>query len=240
MAKKKLRLSGAVNITRAMQVVGIVVSIIAAVTAIWLWRKQVKIEQAYRYACDYTAFEKVTEDCLEPVEVPVNRKFDVIVDQSAATGKWITRPVNTGEFVHPVHLTSEEPDRFKFSASGEPLPENVWAYYVNVTGDVLSAVSPGDLLTLSMVDPLTEQLVILLDHVEILEKNEGGVYVGAPMEQIAALEGVKLITTGEDGEDAKDTPRLVWVITQGANPDLPPLAWFSTGLNEVALKGEAN
>jgi hypothetical protein len=230
-----MKISRAFNWAGGMRVIAMVVATACLGAAVFLWLKQVKVEDAYAYTCDYPAFERVTADCLETVQVPVNRKFRTVGAEAEVVGRWTVHPVGTGEMVHPSQLSTDEPDRFRFLASGNPLPEELWGYYVPVAGDVLQAVKPGHLLTLVMVDPLSDQSIVVLDKAHILETNEGGVYVGAGMTQIAALEGLKVELTDEESTDAENAPWLVWTITQGANPDLPPLAVYSTELTSQAL-----
>lgn len=230
----KLNLRRAVNVGNALRVAALVIGLAAVVVAVFLWRKQVRYEGAYRYGCDIPAFERVTDACLESVQVPVNRQFTVVTSAGEVVGKWTTRPVAADEMVHQSQLTASEPDRFRFHASGQELPEETWGYFIPVASEALGQVKPGQLLTLAMVDPLTEQTIVIMDKVYILEQGSGGIYVGATWEQVGAMEGLKTEMRTDDEEDAL-RPWLVWTITQGANPDLPSLAVFRTDLTADAL-----
>ena len=221
----------AINLGLGLRVFASITAVVALAAAVFLWSQQVRYEGAYQYACDIPAYQVVGEDCLQIVQVPVNRQFDTVTEEDRVVGLWTKRPVASGELVHSTQISVDAPDRFRFQSSGNPLPENAWGYYMPLAGEVLAAVKPGHLLTLAVVDPLTQEGIIIVDKVKVLDTGGSGVYVGAAMEQIAALEGLK----AELVRDADAQPWLVWTITQGANPDLPSLAVFSTRLTAASL-----
>jgi hypothetical protein len=104
-------------------------------------------------------------------------------------------------------------------------------------------VTHNEYLSMALADRMGEELIVLFDKARILDTSEGGVFLGLTMDQIAALEGLKdeLATDKEEGEGTFDAPlRLVWTITQGANPDLPPLAVFDMALTEGALSSRGD
>jgi hypothetical protein len=90
---------------------------------------------------------------------------------------------------------------------------------------------------MSLIDRMGREMIVLFDKARILDKTEGGVFLGLTMEQVAALEGLKdeMARDEEGGGTFDGALRLVWTITQGANPDLPPLAVFDMELTEGAL-----
>ncbi len=217
------------------------VAIISSVIAIFLWQQQVQVDPAYVFTCNLEAVEQVTSNCINSVFVAVNRKFDVVSEPDQVIGKWTVHAVNTGELVHPSQLVDEKPDRFKFINSGEALPEGLYGYHITVEDESLTTVSPQDLLTLSIADSMTGQLIVILDKAVILSVDETGIWVGVRLKQVAAIENLLELTQPSDVEDEEILPpRLVWTITQGANPDLPPLIVFDMALTRDALASEGD
>jgi hypothetical protein len=238
-----MKLKRSISVARSVRWLMALIAIVASVVAVFLWTKQVKVEKAWRYAGDLPTFHQVSEADLEEVFVPVNRRFDAVTDKATVIGKWTLHPVGQGEMVHPSQLTNDPPDRFRFDASGEPLPEGVYGYFVAAPGQVLDKVTHNEYLSMALADRMGEELIVLFDKARILDTSEGGVFLGLTMDQIAALEGLKdeLATDKEEGEGTFDAPlRLVWTITQGANPDLPPLAVFDMALTEGALSSRGD
>jgi hypothetical protein len=206
------------------------IAVAGIVVAIFLWIQQVRIERAWQYASDLPTFHEITAGDLAAVFVPVNRKFEVVTDAGTVIGKWTVHPVGAGEMVHPSQITDTDPDRFRFDASGQPLPEGVHGYFMEVPEQVLAAIEHDHYLSVAMADGMSRELIVLFDKARVLEESGGGVFLGLTMSQIAAIEGLK-----DDMAGGEDVPlRLVWTITQGANPDLPPLAVFDMGLTEGA------
>lgn len=236
-----MKLTRSISVARTVRWVLVLLAILAIVVAVYLWMQQVKLEQAWRYKSDLPTFHQVTEGNLEKFYVPVNRKFDVMTDKSNVVGKWTLHPVGSGELVHPSQLTSSSPDRFRFDGSGESLPEGLHGYYMSAPEVVLGKVTHNEYLSLSMVDRMGDELIVLFSKARILEKTEGGIFLGLTMDQIAAIEGLQDEVTDDretelDDESTFDGPlRLVWTITQDANPELPPLAVFDMELTEDTL-----
>lgn len=242
MPRKKLSLSSAVSLAYAGRVVLVIFAVVCVATAIFLWRQQVRYETAYRYAANVATFNLITSDDVEEVQVPVDRQFEVVTELNNVVGKYALHALGAGEMAHPSQYSATPPDRFKFDASGTELPEGTWGYYLSVPPQVLSQVSARDLLTLILADPETEQTVIILDKALILHKSDGGMFVGVRQEQLSVLEGIKAELAeqadGSDAEGAGPAPAyLTWAISQGINPDLPPLTVFDMALNAEALDG---
>jgi hypothetical protein len=237
-----MKLKRSISVARSVRWLMAAIAVVACVVAVFLWMKQVKVESAWRYAGDLPTFHKVSEDDLEEVFVPVNRDFDAVTDKGAAVGQWTLHPVGAGEMVHPAQLTKDPPDRFRFDASGEPLPEGVYGYFVAAPGQVLGKVTHNEYLSMSLIDRMGREMIVLFDKARILDKTEGGVFLGLTMEQVAALEGLKdEMAKDEEGDGTFDGAlRMVWTITQGANPDLPPLAVFDMELTEGALSSRGD
>jgi hypothetical protein len=238
-----MKLTGAFTLARSMKVVGVIVAVAATVAAVFLWQQQVKVEPALQYKCDLAAFVQVKGDeCLDTVPVPVNRKFSTIADRADVEGQWTTHPVAKGELAHPSQLTKTPPDRFRFTASGSPLPVGVWGHYLPVPAQVLEAVKPDNLLTLVLADGKTQQLIVIFDKATVLDKASNGVYLGLTMDQIAAAEKlnqeIAAAETSQSGKSSTLPPVLVetvWTISQGANPSLPPLGVFKMELSPKSL-----
>jgi len=239
--KTKLRLPQ-ITFTRIMQLVGLLIALLLTGLALYLFVNYQRVEPALKYKRDLPAFAQVSADDLETIYVPVNRKFDVVGSNALAVGQWTVHPVSIGEMVHESQLTPDPPDRFRFTASGAPLPEDLWAYFIAVPGQVMNVVVPGNDLTLSLTDPLTEQMIVVLDKADILDKVEDGIFLGLTMDQIAAIERLKLEQSKAEKDEGQPggslLPELVWAVTQGANPDLPPLAVFKMELTAASLGGE--
>lgn len=228
-------LSRAITLSLSLRVFGLLVAGLSAAVAGYLFIQQQRVEPALRYKCDLPAFVQITSNCLEEVSVPVNRKFEVMSSRKAIEGQWTVHSVATGEMAHSSQLTGTPPDRFRFTASGEPLPEGVWAYFFGAPKQILGVVKPGNDLTLSLTDPLTHQLVVVLDKVDILERLEDGIFLGLTMDQIAAVERLLEDAQAQNQPGDQPRPELVWVVTQGKNPDLPPLAMFKMELTKDTL-----
>jgi hypothetical protein len=237
MLGRKRLFAGTVSLAQGLRLLAIPVAGLFIAVAIYMWSQQVKVEAALRYSCALPAFEEVSAECVEEVYVPVNRKFDVVSDPAQVVGMWTVHPVGAGEMAHPSQLTADEPDRFRFTASGESLPEGLYGYHFSVPEPVLGAVSPGRQLTLSLADSMGRQLIVVLDKVIILDEGDGGVFLGLTMDQVAAVESLIEQSQAEVPE-GESPPRLVWMITQGVNPDQPPLAVYQMTLTAGALGGE--
>mgnify|MGYP006302357991 FL=1 len=179
-----MKLKRSISVARSVRWLMGVLALAAIVVAVYLWMQQVKVESAWRYKTNLQTFQKVSDAHLEEVHVPVNRKFDVVTDKGTVIGKWTLHPVGAGEMVHPSQVTSDPPDRFQFDASGEPLPEGVYGYFVNAPGVVLGKVTHNEYLSLSMVDRMGRELIVLFDKARILEESEGGIFLGLTMDQI--------------------------------------------------------
>jgi hypothetical protein len=108
-----------------------------------------------------------------------------------------------------------------------------------VPANVLAEITHRELLSLSIIDEEADELIVVVDRVDILQKEEGGVWLGLTMKQIASVEALKRRVeteaqegAGEGGEgegeqgDTDQGQSVLWTITQRANPDLPPLAVF--------------
>ena len=225
-------LRSAVTLAQGMRWLGLGVALICVGVAVWLWSQQMRVEPALRYTCDFRPFEVVTAECLEDVPVPVNRRFTVVSDPAQVTGQWATRPLSAGELVYPAHVTAQSPDRFRFGASGQELPVGMVGYYLAVPEPVLAVVQPDNLLTLSLADAGVRQLGVLLDQARILEQDEGGVFLGVTLPQVAALEGL-LAELRQAAEEKQEDAVLVWTITQGENTAFPALHAFPLDVRQL-------
>jgi hypothetical protein len=244
-----MKAGSAFSVSRLVSVFGVVVALACLGTAIFLYLQQVRVEPVLRYKCDLLAFQPVGDDCLEEVTAPVNRKFDAVTSRPAVSGQWLVHPVAKGELVHPSQLTKTPPDRFRFTASGEPLPEGVWGYFMSVPGEVLNIIRPRHLLTLSVADPKQQQMFVVFDKAQVLDKVGNGIFVGLTMDQMAAFErlqnDIRVAAEERKAQGAQGTqaatlsnaqpPEVVWAVTQGANPSLPTLSVFKMELTASAL-----
>jgi hypothetical protein len=235
-----MKLTRSISVARTVRWVLVLLAIAAIIVAVYLWMQQVKLEKAWRYKSSFPTFHKVGAGDLEEFYVPVNRKFDVVTNKGSVVGKWTRHPVGAGELVHPSQLTGTSPNRFRFDGSGEPLPEGMYGYHLSAPGVVLGKVRHNEYLSLSMVNRVGRELIVLFDKARILEKTEGGFFLGLTMDQIAAIEGLQEEMASGEKDEEEDGMfagplRLVWTITQNANPDLPPLAVFNMDLTEESL-----
>lgn len=229
-------LRSAVTLAQAVRWLGLALAVLCVGVAAWLWAQQVRVEPALRYKCELAAFDIVTSECLEEVSVPVNRRFEVVTSSAAVVNRWTTRPVSPGEFVHLAHLTDQDPDRFRFTTSGQELPVGTFGYYLAVPAPVLQVIQADHLLTLSLADPGVRQLGIILDQARVLEKDSAGIFLGVTMSQVAALEGLlaEIRQTTEEAQPAV----LVWTITQGDNPTFPPLYAIPLDIRQLQQGGD--
>lgn len=210
-----------VTLSLALRWVGLGLAVVLTVAAMYLWRQQVRMEEVLRYTCDLPTFALIEDNCLERVPAPVNRKFEAVSDVGAVVGRWTTHAVRAGELVHTAHLTTASPERFRF-ASGEVLPEGLYGYYLAAPKPVLQVTVPGDLLTLNLADARARQLGVLLDKAPVLHADTDGIFLGLTPMQVGALEGLLAELRVQERESS--TRVFVWLITQGANPSLPPLS----------------
>ena len=234
-----MQLRQSISMARSIRFLLIPIAVISVIVAIYLWSQQVKVEPAWQWAGDLPTFHQVAGDDVVKAFVPVDRKFTAVTNKGAVVGKWTTHPVSTGEMVHPSQLMASTPNRFRFDGSGEELPLGTYGYYMAVPVNVLAEITHRELLSLSIIDEEADELIVVVDRVDVLQKEEGGVWLGLTMNQIASVEALKRRVeteaqegAGEGGEgehqqsDTDQGQSVLWTITQRANPDLPPLAVF--------------
>jgi hypothetical protein len=235
-----MKVTRSISLARSIRLVLVPIAALGVVAAIYLWSQQVKMEPSWQWARDLPPFYHVTDDDLERVFVPVDRQFTAVTDKDALVGTWTLHRVGAGEMAHPSHVTVSTPHRFRFNASGEALPQGTYGYHLSIPPTVLSEISHQGLLSLAIVDEQADELILVADRVEILQKEEEGAWLGLTMEQVAAVEALKrrVADAQEDGHgepsgEIPDSGAILWTISQRANPDLPPLAVF-----EMALTAE--
>lgn len=240
-----MKIKRSISLARSIRLLLVPVAALSVIAAIYLWSQQVKMEASWRWARDLPPFHQVQDEDLEPVFVPVDRQFTAVTDEDAVTGSWTVRPVGAGEMVHPSHITSRTPHRFRFKASGDALPVGTYGYYLAVPQTVLDEIAHDGLLSLAIVDEVVDQLVVVADRVEILQREEGGVWLGLTMEQVAAVEALKRrvadaqAAASQGSQDQRgQSENILWTITQRANPDLPPLATFEMTLTAEGFDWE--
>lgn len=228
-----MQIKRSISLARTIRLLLVPLAALSVIAAVYLWSQQVRTEPSWRWARDLPTFHRVAVDDLERVFVPVERQFTAVTDREAVVGTWTLHPVGAGEMVHPSQVTARTPHRFRFSGSGEVLPEGTHGYFLSVPPTVLDEITHRELLSLSIVDQEADELIVVADRVAILQKEEGGAWLGLSMEQVAALEALKrrvadAQAAAAEGEaaDGAGGQALLWTISQRANPDLPPLAVF--------------
>lgn len=200
--------------------VGIILAL-AAVSALGgLWWANTRTEMVYVAAIDLPRYAQVIDEGITRVELPKRRAQEIAVLHSSPAGQWAMVHIPAGTLLNPAMFIDVPPDR---RVLGEVLLPIGWRGYVLVIQTPLTQeLVPGDLVDLVLIRDNADEGLLLLQKVPLLKlerKSEQTVATLAlQVEQAVILDAYLASQT--------EPVRLLLLLSQGANPDLPALTRY--------------
>jgi hypothetical protein len=211
--------------------IGIILALVAVAALGGLWWANTQTETCYVAAVDLPRYARVSPESVTQIELPKRRAQEITVLRSSPEGRWATVHVPAGTLLNAAMFTGTPPDR---RVIGEVLLPVGWRGYVLVVQTPLTReLVPGDLVDLVLIQDEQDEGFLLLQKAPLLKltKEEGQTTatLALQVEQAVVLDAYLASEV--------EPVRSLLLLSQDANPDLPPLTrydlrWFAPELFE--------
>ena len=192
-----------------------------------LWYTGTRTEPAYIAARDIPRHAQVVADDVQRIELPRRRDQALQSLTAPPLGKWATVHVPAGALLAEAMFSDSPPDR---RVVGEILlPEGWRGYVLVVQSPLMGELRPGDLVDVVLQQPGKGEALLLLQKAPLLklaetEEDQVRATLALQPEQAVILDAY--LRGGELVGDQEEQVLPLLLLTQEANPDLPPLTRF--------------